>query len=678
MYKRLSIFFLAFIVISSVSSAQKYFKPIDEKYIESKEIDKNGKEVYKIKIPSSPPPKGYRMKAATLTANVVTITGVPALSWSFGCTATSAAMIAGFYDRGGYDNMYSGPTNGGVFPLNNSVWGTADINGEIRALCPLSATRNGLDGRTTRGHVDDYWIELESDEDDPYITNGWIVHTYEDCTGDFMKTNQSAYGNSDGSTTYYFYPDGYRYDGNNQWDGIYGLELFFNSRGYNLVNRYTQTIVGYAGNSIGFSFQDYMNEINAGRPVMIQLSGHSMVGVGYDDDTQTMYLHDTWDYQVHSMTWGGEYDGMQHVAMSVFQLEPLYIDCETINTFPYTEDFSDLVKPSCWTVVDNIASGQVWQFDNPGSRTINTPTGLNGFAIVDSDHMGGAQNCDLISPVFDFSNEENVNVSFYHYFNMYSSDIARFYYSIDQGALWIEVEEWRDDTGNPEFFTVDLNNELAGQSNVQFKWNYSGDYDWFWAVDDFSISTDGTGIPQEISITGINFNETADTCFGAYQTITIAGDGNYVELFEGSQVNFIAGKNIRFLPGFYSYEGSNMTAYITPDSSFCDYAEEGSIVYNQYEESKEQECLSTSVKEKNNGEIKVYPNPNSGNFNVDISGLDLPAEISVYSISGLRIYFSEGIETQSESIDIRGIDKGVYILLVRSGLNTYSRKLIVR
>jgi sugar lactone lactonase YvrE len=132
-----------------------------------------------------------------------------------------------------------------------------------------------------------------------------------------------------------------------------------------------------------------MNEINAGRPVMIQVSGHSMVGVGYDDDTQTMYLHDTWDYQVHSMTWGGEYAGMQHVAMSVFELEPLDINCEAINTFPYSEDFSDLVKPSCWTVVDNIASGQVWQFDNPGSRTINTPTGFNGFAIVDSAHMGG-------------------------------------------------------------------------------------------------------------------------------------------------------------------------------------------------------------------------------------------------------------------------------------------------
>lgn len=45
---------------------------------------------------------------------------VPAFNWSFGCSATSAAMIAGYYDRNGFDNMYAGPTNGGLMPLDNS------------------------------------------------------------------------------------------------------------------------------------------------------------------------------------------------------------------------------------------------------------------------------------------------------------------------------------------------------------------------------------------------------------------------------------------------------------------------------------------------------------------------------------------------------------------------------
>ena len=47
---------------------------------------------------------------------------VPAFDWSFGCSATSAAMIAGYYDRHGFVDMYSGPTNDGLMPLDNSVW----------------------------------------------------------------------------------------------------------------------------------------------------------------------------------------------------------------------------------------------------------------------------------------------------------------------------------------------------------------------------------------------------------------------------------------------------------------------------------------------------------------------------------------------------------------------------
>ena len=94
-----------------------------------------------------------------------------------------------------------------------------------------------------------------------------------------------------------------------------------------------------------------------------------------------------------------------------------------------------------------------------------------------------------------------------------------------------------------------MTTQLAGQTNVQFKWNYTGDYSWYWAVDDFSISTDGTTIPQEIKLTNQEFTETTDTCFGAYQTIIVAGDGS-VELLEGSQVSFIAGNNIKFFPDF--------------------------------------------------------------------------------------------------------------------------------
>jgi YD repeat-containing protein len=284
-------------------------------------IDKNGNKVEVIKVPGSPP-RDYRMTAASITTTSVMLDNVPAYTWSYGCSPTAASMIAGYYDHHGYPNMYAGPTNGGIVPFTNGIWGIAEHSGEIRNQCPLSATRNGLDGRTTRGHVDDYWVANGSSAEDPYITNGWTQHVYGECTGDFMKTSQSAFGNMDGSTSIYNGSGGTRYTGTHSDDGGYGFELFANSRGYTLQTRYNQYIKGYNGNTSGYTFDQYVAEINAGRPVMIHLTGHSVVGVGYDLTGNLVYIHDTWDNLVHSMTWGGLYSDLTQYAVSVFQLTP--------------------------------------------------------------------------------------------------------------------------------------------------------------------------------------------------------------------------------------------------------------------------------------------------------------------------------------------------------------------
>ena len=114
----------------------------------------NGKSIDKIIVPGPPtPPPGFiRPTVATMpvpnpAAGINVLTNVPASTWAFGCSATSAAMMFGYYDNSGFTNMYAGPTNGGLFPMNNATWGSVVINTETRALNPLSATRNGLDGR---------------------------------------------------------------------------------------------------------------------------------------------------------------------------------------------------------------------------------------------------------------------------------------------------------------------------------------------------------------------------------------------------------------------------------------------------------------------------------------------------------------------------------------------------
>jgi len=293
----------------------------------------NGKIIDEVIVPGQPnPPKAFSREAAwvpepDVATGTNTISLVPAMTWVFGCSATSAAMMFGHYDNAGYPNMYTGPTNGGVFPMTNAIWGTVVINGEARALCPLSATRLGLDGRTTRGHVDDYWIRTGDPGPDPFIGN-WEQHVHGECTADYMGTSQSLLSNVDGFTRFWFWQDNsplYDYTGSEptKRDGCHGLRLFAESRGYTVqtLGNFSQYIYGYNGIAQGFTFDNFKAEIDAGRPVLIHVEGHTMLGYGYDDIGSTVYIHDTWDYNDHSMTWGGVYAGMQHYGVSVLRLE---------------------------------------------------------------------------------------------------------------------------------------------------------------------------------------------------------------------------------------------------------------------------------------------------------------------------------------------------------------------
>jgi transcriptional regulator CtsR len=292
--------------------------------------DENGNQITMAVFPVVPP----KIKIAAATAPDVHIAGaintlsnVPAFDWSYGCSATSAAMLFGYYDRTGYSNMYTGPTNGGVCPLDNFVWGHTVWPTVTCGECPLSATHNDVDGKTINGHVDDYWIDYGNSGPDPYYGN-WAEHT-PDCVGDYMGTNQAKYSNIDGGTTFFWYTNGdplYDYAGSEPAyrDGCHGMKLFAESRGYTVLTNFSQLIKGQGIDpNKGFTFADFQAEIDAGRPVLIHVTGHTMLGYGYDTSTNTIYVHDTWDYSNHQMTWGGTYYGMQHLAVTVIQLETL-------------------------------------------------------------------------------------------------------------------------------------------------------------------------------------------------------------------------------------------------------------------------------------------------------------------------------------------------------------------
>lgn len=261
------------------------------------------------------PPKDYRATAAPSGGKNgdVLVPFVPAFNWIYGCSPTSASMLFAYYDNIGYDRFYEGTLYQGAKIDTNQRW----IDDAARNSLPnlgvygessLCATRKGLDYRTARGHVDDYWVSYGSALSDPYITNGWVEHT-KDCVADFLGTNQTSYGhNKDEGGTYVS-------------DIPSGMAQFAISKGYNIV---TSTNY-YDLNS--FSFDAYCNEIDNFRPVLFHLfnvtSGHTILGYGYNKTTREIILRDTWDHDQHYLAWGGNYYGLQQSYATIFQLQPI-------------------------------------------------------------------------------------------------------------------------------------------------------------------------------------------------------------------------------------------------------------------------------------------------------------------------------------------------------------------
>ncbi len=244
----------------------------------------------------------------------------PGYNWWYGCSATSAGMMMGFYDRNGYEGLgYSNLVPGGVAEASTFGNSGALVNQAIAST----------------GHQYDFY---SAGPGHPYAynTGGGIgfgygasgddltpTHNY-NCLADFMGTSQDSIGNVNGATTFYAYDSGtsvtpgiLEYFGLQGNDGMYGVKEYVEYAGYEVADIYTQVTNNVA--SSGFTFDDYKAEIDAGRVVMIHVEGHSMFGYGYDG-SNTVILSDTWSSGLHSMTWGGSYANMSMWGVTVLEL----------------------------------------------------------------------------------------------------------------------------------------------------------------------------------------------------------------------------------------------------------------------------------------------------------------------------------------------------------------------
>ena len=272
----------------------------------------------------------------------------PNYDWWYGCSPTSSGMMMGHYDRNGYAaQTYTNLVPGGVAELNSYGNPTAIANATI----------------ASSGHIADFWVGygLSAPLNPDPLGSGRAIPGGFNSLADFMGTSQDAAGNTDGSTTFYYWQttggvplpnpftaDDAVFNGVTLSSGMYGVGEYVQYAGYNYVNPtydpinwnnpqppddelYNQYIDTVAAG--GFSLAQYQAEIDAGRPVLVHIENHTMLGYGYTAGTNIINVYDTWaDLDVGgpwsdgqnpgTLAWGGQYDGhgMWHYGVTVLTL----------------------------------------------------------------------------------------------------------------------------------------------------------------------------------------------------------------------------------------------------------------------------------------------------------------------------------------------------------------------
>ncbi|MCW5909267.1 MAG: Omp28-related outer membrane protein [Chitinophagales bacterium] len=172
----------------------------------------------------------------------------------------------------------------------------------------------------------------------------------------------------------------------------------------------------------------------------------------------------------------------------------------------YTQNFSSAGLPTGWQNVDNTPNNAGKWTRKTSAHSFVSTTASNGFWIFDSDAYGNdnkAENADLISAAINCSANSFVALQFEHYFQQYSTSSGTVSVSTD-GTNWTQVYSVTQTSGNPEVVVLDISTVAAYQPTVYLKFNYTGDYDYWWAVDDIKLFQPD---PLDISVETITVNK---------------------------------------------------------------------------------------------------------------------------------------------------------------------------
>ena len=177
-----------------------------------------------------------------------------------------------------------------------------------------------------------------------------------------------------------------------------------------------------------------------------------------------------------------------------------------------------------------------------------------------------------------------------------------------------------------------------------------------------------TGIPETLTVTG---EISAQTCYNAIQTITVAGTPETFVVKPTGNVTLIAGQNIIFLPGTTVEPGGYLDGRITTTNEYC------GVVAAPIPAARMAD-VAIPVTSSPTSDFRVYPNPTTGAFTLEFNNETETGKsnVEIFSMRGEKVYDTELSGNGKHELSISDKPVGIYVIRIISGSKTETARII--
>jgi hypothetical protein len=147
------------------------------------------------------------------------------------------------------------------------------------------------------------------------------------------------------------------------------------------------------------------------------------------------------------------------------------------------------------------------------------------------------------------------------------------------------------------------------------------------------------------------------------------GESNFL-VQRGGQATFIAGQMIQFMPGTKVDSGGYLLGMITTTGQYCGGMAAPIVAVK---ESVEETPIPSTQ-----SFFRVYPNPTTGAFTLEVNGESESGttKVEIFSMHGDQVFNSELSGNGKHELTLSGKPIGIYVIRVISGSKTETARII--